>query len=98
MRNSKCDVTERGLTSLFDYCIIDSVRTTINIDDDVFKLVSRYAESRSLTLGRAVSELVRRGFDAKRPLRQVHGIHVFELPPESPKITSKQIKELEDEV
>ena len=75
-----------------------SMRTTINIDDDVFRLVSTYAENRSLSLGRAVSELVRRGFEAKRPVRQVHGIHVFELPPESPKITSKQINELEDQV
>jgi hypothetical protein len=74
------------------------MRTTINIDDDVFKLVSSYAESRSLSLGRAVSELVRRGFEAKRSVRQVNGVHVFELPPKSPKITSKHVKELEDEV
>ena len=74
------------------------MRTTINIDDDVFRLVASYAESRSLSLGRAVSELIRKGFEAKRPVRQVHGIHVFELPPASPKITSKQINELEDEV
>ncbi len=37
------------------------MRTTLNLDDDVLQKVKDYAESRSLSVGRAVSELVRKG-------------------------------------
>lgn len=73
------------------------MRTTINLDDEVAKLVSDYARSRSLSLGKAVSELVRRGFEAKRAVREVNGLHVFDLPGDSPEVTSKNVRELESE-
>ena len=59
------------------------------------RLVRGYAESRSLALGKAVSELVRRGFSTERPTRVVNGLHVFELPPDSPIVTAKAVRELE---
>ena len=37
------------------------MRTTLNLDDDVAKLVADYADSRSLSLGKAASEIIRRG-------------------------------------
>lgn len=73
------------------------MRTTINLDDDVFKSVKQYAAGRSVTLSRAVSELVRRGLRAPWPMRLVNGLYVFELPPDSPRVTSKKVKELEDQ-
>jgi len=71
------------------------MRTTLSIDDDTFRLVKRYAASRSLALGKAVSELVRRALAAPRPTRSVNGLQVFDLPPESARVTTKQVKELE---
>ena len=71
------------------------MRTTLSIDDDTFRLVKRYAASRSLALGKAVSELVRRALTAPRPTRLVNGLQVFDLPPESARVTTKQVKELE---
>jgi len=71
------------------------MRTTLSIDDDTFHLVKRYAASRSLALGKAVSELVRRALTAPRPTRSVNGLQVFDLPPESARVTTKQVKELE---
>ena len=71
------------------------MRTTLPIDDDTFRLVKRYAASRSLALGKAVSELVRRALTAPRPTRSVNGLQVFDLPPESARVTTKQVKELE---
>ncbi len=71
------------------------MRTTLSIDDDTFRLVKRYAASRSLALGKAVSELVRRALTAPRPTRSVNGLQVFDLPPESARVTTKQVKELE---
>ncbi|GAC1633249.1 MAG: hypothetical protein NVS9B14_07670 [Candidatus Acidiferrum sp.] len=71
------------------------MRTTLSIDDDTFRLVKRYAASRSLALGKAVSELVRRALTAPRPTRTVNGLQVFDLPPESAAVTTKRVKELE---
>lgn len=62
-------------------------------------LAKAYAESRSLALGRAVSELVRRGLAVERPFRMVNGLAVFDLPPDSPVVTTEMVKELEaDEI
>jgi hypothetical protein len=74
------------------------MRTTLSLDDDVFQVVRRYAESRSLGLGKAVSELVRKGLAAPVPTRTVNGIQVFDLPPDSPRVTTKRVKELESEL
>ena len=73
------------------------MRTTLNLDDDVAHRVKEYAESRSLALGKAVSELVRRGISTPRPTRVVNGLSVFDLPPNSPPITTKRVRELEAE-
>ena len=74
------------------------MRTTINLDEDVFQVVRSYAESRSLALGKAVSELVRRGLKAPMRTKVVNGFHVIDLPPDSPRITSERVKELENEL
>jgi hypothetical protein len=74
-----------------------AMRTTLSLDDDTYRLVKRYAESRSVALGKAVSELVRRGFAARRPTRSVYGLQVFDLPAESPRVSAKRIRQLEAE-
>lgn len=71
------------------------MRTTIALDDDVFALVQRYAQDRSLRLGKAVSELVRRGFAVQRPTRTLNGLQVFALPPDSPRVTTVRVRALE---
>jgi hypothetical protein len=74
------------------------VRTTLSLDDDVVPVVRSYAESRSLPLGKAVSELVRRALNAPLATKVVNGIHVVVLPPNSPEVTTERIKELENEL
>ena len=73
------------------------MRTTLSLDDDVFPLIRRYAEGRSLGLGKAVSELVRKGLKAPVQTRVVNGFHVVMLPPDSPAVTSEDVKRLQDE-
>jgi hypothetical protein len=73
------------------------MRTTLNLDDDVLQIVHSYAETRSLALGKAVSELVRKGLSAPVQTRVVNGFHVFDLPPDSPTVTSEHVKRLLDE-
>jgi hypothetical protein len=74
-----------------------SMRTTLSLDDEVLEVVKRYAESRSLGLGKAVSELVRRGLTTQRPTRIENGLRVFDLPADSPRVTRKKIEEIESE-
>ena len=74
-----------------------AMRTTFTLDDEVFRLVRQYAESRSLGLGKAVSELVRRGFATPQPTREVNGLKVFDLPSDSPPVTAKKVEELKGE-
>jgi hypothetical protein len=40
------------------------MRTSVTLDDDVYQLASLYAKGRGLTLGAAISELVRKGESA----------------------------------
>ncbi|MBA2352999.1 MAG: antitoxin [Pseudomonadota bacterium] len=70
-------------------------RTTLALDDEVFELAKDYAKNRSLTLGKAVSDLVRRGLRARPGVREIHGLLVFELPADSPRVTPDSIKRLE---
>ena len=73
------------------------MRTTVNIADDVLDEVKRYAESRSLAIGRALTELVRRGLDAPVKTRVVNGLVVFDLPANTPAVTSEDVRRLETE-
>ena len=74
------------------------MRTTLNLDDDVLQMVREYSEARSLALGKAASELVRKGFATPTPTHMVNGVVVFDLPPESPAVTTEQIKAIESEL
>lgn len=74
------------------------MRTTLNLDDDTLRLVKDYARQRSVPLGRAVSELVHRGLTTPMPTRIVNGVHVVDLPPDSPVVTTEDVRRLlEDE-
>ena len=74
------------------------MRTTLSLDDDLVPQVKTYAESRDITVGKAVSELVRRGLRAPLLTRMVNGFHVVELPSGSPAVTSEHIHKLEEEL
>lgn len=70
------------------------MRTTVNLDDDVLELAKNYAQNRSVAIGKALSELVRRGLDAPPKTRTVNGLVVFDLPKSGERITSAKVKKL----
>jgi hypothetical protein len=75
------------------------MRTTLNIDDDILQILKSYAQARSVGLGKAASELVRRGLNAPVETRMEHGFCVVVLPETATKITSEHVKRLlEDEI
>jgi len=75
------------------------MRTTLNLDDDVVGRLKAFAESRSMALGKAASDLMRRGLNAKVETQVVNGIDVVVLPPDSPKVSPERVRHLlEDEL
>ena len=74
------------------------MRTTLSLDDDLLPKVKVYAQARDIPIGRAVSELVRRGLHAPLQTRVVNGFHVVELPSGTPQVTTGQVRELEEEL
>lgn len=75
------------------------MRTTLNLDDDALKLLREYSETRSLALGKAASELLRKGANAPVRSKMENGFCTVVLPEEGPKITAEQVKRLlEDEI
>jgi hypothetical protein len=84
---------------MFPAVIINHMRTTLNLDDDALKTLKIYAKGRRLALGKAASELVRRGVDAPLRTRTVNGMQVVVLPRGTPKVSSETVKRLlEDEI
>ena len=73
------------------------MRTTIALDDDVFELARRQAKLRGVSLGKAVSDLVRRGLSAPTPSRDQGGLVVFELPADSPTVTTDDVRRIDVE-
>jgi hypothetical protein len=73
------------------------MRTTLNLDDDVYQLVRQYAENRSQPLGKVVSELVKRGLNSPLRTKLVNGFHVLELPPDTAPVTTEHVKRIRAE-
>ncbi len=73
------------------------MRTTFTLDDDAAVMAQRYAKARSLRLGKAVSELIRRASTPPVAMRQRGQVWVFELPPDAPRVTAAQVKGMLDD-
>jgi len=75
------------------------MRTTLNLDDATLEILRQYSETRSVSLGKAASELVRLGANAPVQMEKVNGFCRVVLPKGGKKITSERVKELlEDEI
>ncbi len=74
-----------------------SMRTTLTLDDDVAVIVARQAKARGLSLGKAISDLVRRGLNAPTPSTDKNGVVVFRLPADSPRVTTEDVRRIEAE-
>jgi len=59
--------------------------------------IAAYAKGQSISLGKAASELIRRGSNYRIGIRRINGLPVFDVPDHFPKITAGQVRELLDE-
>jgi hypothetical protein len=75
------------------------MRTTLNIDDDVLEAVKRRAEDRSVSVGRAATDLLRRALATDCPTVTVNGLTVLDPGPRSEVVAAGTVRWLvEDEV
>jgi CTP:molybdopterin cytidylyltransferase MocA len=61
------------------------------------ELAARQAKLRGVSLGKAVSDLLRRGLSASTPVQAKNGLVVFHLPADSPKVTTEDVRRIETE-
>ncbi|WP_041675689.1 hypothetical protein [Ramlibacter tataouinensis] len=72
------------------------MRTTLTIEDDASDQAQAGAHARSLKLGQAGSELIRRSI-GKLSMKQKNGVWVFDLQPGTSLATSRQVRDLMDD-
>ncbi len=70
------------------------MRTTLNLDDDAREILLDYSQTRSIDLGKAASELMRRGVHAPVEMRMENGFCTVVLPAGGKKITRERVKQL----
>jgi hypothetical protein len=73
------------------------MRTTITLDDDIVELVARHAKLRGVSLGKTISDLVRRGLSAPTASQDRNGLVMFQLPADSPTVTTREVRRIEAE-
>jgi len=62
------------------------MRTTVNLDEDVYQAVSSLSQSSGTPLGKVLSEVARRGLKPGPIKKRKKGLPMFEVPPGAPMI------------
>ncbi|HTP27560.1 MAG TPA: hypothetical protein VMK12_18145 [Anaeromyxobacteraceae bacterium] len=73
------------------------MRTTLTLEDDALELARQLARRKRTTLGRAVSELVRRAAQRPLPTSERQGLILIRLPERTTPVTAAAVDELLDE-
>ena len=77
------------------------MRTTVTIDDDMLAAAKVLAQGKSISVGRALSDLARRGLGATPRVETEYpdgSFPTFKVSAHSRPITLEDVKRLEDEV
>jgi hypothetical protein len=73
------------------------VRTTVDIDDDILQAARSLARSRRVSLGRALSQMARKGLQPNPALADDPLFPCFPCSPNDPPVTAEQVKEALEE-
>jgi hypothetical protein len=73
------------------------MRTTLNIDENAFSAMKKYADERDISLGQAASDLIHRGAGTLPHFHTKNGWVIFEVPPGTPPVTPETLEEWERE-
>ncbi|MEA2165734.1 MAG: hypothetical protein QOK37_3861 [Thermoanaerobaculia bacterium] len=73
------------------------MRTTLDIDEDVLQAARSVASAEGKNIGKALSDIARRGLAPRSQTKTRSGFPVFEVAPDSPAITLEMVKDALDE-
>lgn len=73
------------------------MRTTLIIDDSLYRAVTSLARNSEGTISETVNRLLKKALTESTPNHLKNGVPVFEVTSESPIVTPEQIKAAEDE-
>ncbi len=73
------------------------MRTTLNLPEDILEVVKSVAAAKSVSLGDAAADLIRRGLNAQR-IQLDAGLPCFSVGPDAPPITLEHTLAIEDEL
>jgi hypothetical protein len=73
-------------------------RTTLKLADDALKVAKVHASRHGISLGEAVSELVRQAADRPLATESRNGLQVVRLSRRSPKVTAALVEKLSDDL
>jgi hypothetical protein len=75
-----------------------SMRTTLEIDDDILQAAKEIADNRGTTAGRVLSDLARKALETKRAPKLRNGVPLLPRRPKgSPRPTMDLVNRLRDE-
>ncbi len=77
--------------------MMQGMRTTLDIDDDVLQAAKELATARRKTAGQVLSELARKGLEPKRTYRVRNGVPILPHRPGAPLITCEDVRRWLDE-
>ena len=73
------------------------MRTTLAIDDEVLEAVKELARSRSTSVGRMATTLLRHALEADCPTTTINGLTVLDPGKRSPLVSSATVRRLQED-
>jgi len=73
------------------------MRTTLSLDPEILAAARQIAADRNASVGEIISELARRGLEARGQVSRRAGFPVFKVRPDAPPLTSEDIRRDDDE-
>jgi len=74
-----------------------AMRTTLSLDSDVLSAARQIAAAKSTSIGAVISELARRGLEARAQFGTRQGFPVFQVSEGAAPLTSEDVRRDEDE-
>ena len=76
---------------------IFQMRTTLTLDPDIMSAARQIAAAKSKSIGEVISELARRGLEARAIVGTRHGFPVFQVSKGAASLTPEDVRRDEDE-
>jgi hypothetical protein len=73
------------------------VRRTLHIDEDVYQAAKRLADAEKVSIGKALSDLARRGLIRPPAIEKKRGVPVFSVPTNAPPLSLELVRRALDD-